>query len=105
MRFAILLVALSLQAPLPPEDYPGQRNHEKPPDGWFCSANHPHPAHNCSCVRLDTSQDCEGTPNEDRACKVWCHRAHCKCPIKCMPAAPPTLPYPDAPEDGHEAHK
>lgn len=95
--FGVLLFGLILQDPLPPEDYPGQRQHGKPPDGWFCSHNDPHPAKSCSCVRVDTSQDCEGTPTEDRMCKVWCHKQHCKCPIACMPAETDDAPEGERP--------
>ncbi len=80
----LLVFALAMQTPTP-EDYPGQRGHGQPPDGWYCSHNDPNPAKACTCKRMDTSHDCDdpSSVREDRACKVYCHKSHCHCQVMC----------------------
>ena len=56
---------------------------EEPPAGWFCSPKASEMDHKCACKRMDSDQMCEGTPQEDRECKVWCHKDHCRCPVMC----------------------
>lgn len=58
-------------------------NHEEPPAGWFCSPKAAALDHQCTCKRMDSDKLCEGTPAEDRQCKVWCHKDHCQCPVMC----------------------
>lgn len=97
--FVGFVIVQGTQAPLPPEAYPGQREHRKPPDGWFCSATDKREAHKCQCKRMSTptaeDPNCCTTPVvEDTKCTVYCHPSHCLCPTKC-----------DAGAGGHTEHK
>lgn len=82
------------------EPYPGQGEHQMPPDGWFCSRDGGgNLDHVCNCRGMSEQHDpmCktpekpaeppdeEGgvTQGEDPSCTVFCHRDHCRCPIKC----------------------
>lgn len=72
------------------EQFPGQGEHAKPPEGWACDHNAKDDAHKCSCVRKcvpDTDED--GNPlrtqhvQEDQKCGAYCHPEHCHCEVKC----------------------
>lgn len=95
-RAALLLLAvlsLGVQGQTP-EAYPGQHDHEKPPEGWYCEPQTPRytipPDHVCACRRMEitevTTGECVKNPDgsnyvtEDPKCAVWCHKDHCKCP-------------------------
>jgi hypothetical protein len=90
MRLLVVgLLALLAAAPLPQE-------RPAPPKGWFCS-NAPNAPkdHKCDCHREcvrrppDGGSQGEGGGStvviEDPKCKVYCHKEHCACPIKCGP--------------------
>jgi hypothetical protein len=85
MRHIALAVIVLGQISLAQTDVPFP-NHEEPPAGWFCTNKAADTDHKCSCKRMDVDSMCEGTPQEDRECKVWCHKDHCRCPVVC--AAP-----------------
>ncbi len=95
-RLAAAMVILFAQTPkLPPEAYPGQRDHKEPPKGWTCSPLAKDKAHRCQCKRMALFTEeqvkentcCEEVPRvqaaEDSKCAVWCHKDHCDCPITC----------------------
>lgn len=71
------------QTPTMPPD--GNPNHEKPPDGAFCSRSKK-AEHSCKC-----HSKCEPDPNnpngiirvEDPKCRAWCFRDNCRCPAEC----------------------
>ena len=79
----ILVLGLSLTAQKSSEPYPGQSNHKKPPDGWFCQHQNFQlsvpPAHVCKCERVCDNEN--GMINEDRSCTVYCHKQHCHCGV------------------------
>lgn len=100
----VLGVALGVAAAQQSEPYPGQREHQKPPDGWFC--NHfgeaEDAAHTCWCAGMSHDPLCKSTPkaeddpntdedesqqpaipSEDPKCTVYCHRDACKCKVLC----------------------
>lgn len=89
----LMAVATGAQVRQEPEAYPGQREHAKPPDGWFCAvpSQAKDRAHACQCKRMaqPTAEDkcCEKTKpeeiREDTKCKVYCHKDHCTCPVQC----------------------
>jgi hypothetical protein len=62
---------------------PGQEAPEPAP-GWFCSPKG-QADHQCACQRMDHDPQCEGMPQEDSQCRVYCHKDHCRCPVKCEP--------------------
>lgn len=97
MRLRYFVLAFALVASVAAgvqerEAYPGQSGHAKPPEGWQCS-NHPNAPkdHKCECKKTcakPTDEDgnaVEGpmVVTEDTKCKVWCHKDHCACPVKC----------------------
>jgi hypothetical protein len=82
MKQMALAVILLGQISLAQTDQPFP-NHEEPPAGWFCTQKAADTDHKCSCKRMDADAMCEGTPQEDRECKVWCHKDHCRCPVVC----------------------
>jgi len=79
----------------PQEDYPGQSQHAKPPNDWFCSHDATDGAHKCSCHRV--MQQCDLEPAAPD-CKAYCFEkntwvddgngrghmepTHCHCPIQ-----------------------
>lgn len=69
---------------------PAFQEHPEPPKGWFCS-NAPNAPkdHKCAChrecVKPAPGGEGGGTVIEDPKCKVYCHKEHCACPIKCGP--------------------
>lgn len=84
--------ALNVQVPTsppPPEAYPGQRDHAKPPEGFYCSPQGKDAAHKCACKRMaqrmegDPKDCCSGPVQEDPKCTVYCHMNHCLCPVGC----------------------
>lgn len=81
MRTLVLVaVVLALQSP---EPYPGQGQHQQPPDGWYCehqnySLTVP-VAHACNCERMYDPDTC--AVHEDRQCTVWCWPDHCHCGV------------------------
>lgn len=98
-----LLLGVLVFAQVPAEPYPGQRNHEKPPEGWFCERfeTAPDQAHTCWCSGMNHDPVCKKpdpvpddpatdedesqpqAPPEDPKCLVWCHRDHCTCKVLC----------------------
>lgn len=93
--FALVVGVLGAQDQTEPEKYPGQHDHAKPPEGWYCSPQTPKytipPDHLCACQRhtipnLSTGEECIKNPDgtdylvEDPKCSVWCHADHCRCP-------------------------
>jgi len=84
MRFSVfaLLAVLTLT--------PVLQERPEPPKGWFCS-NAPNAPknHKCDChrecVKPSPDSDAPATVVEDPKCKVYCHKEHCACPIKCGP--------------------
>ena len=83
-----MLSAQELPQVPPVESYPGQRQHQEPPVGYFCSNEAKDKAHKCECKRMThpTPEDpscCETAIVEDMKCQVWCHPQHCLCPVKC----------------------
>jgi hypothetical protein len=83
MTRAMLLLWLLGPIVLAQKPSPPFPNHEQPPPGWFCSPTAAQPDHKCSCKRMDADDLCEGEPQEDTKCLVWCHKQHCRCPIAC----------------------
>jgi hypothetical protein len=84
-----LVLGLALQTtPVPPEDYPGQREHREPPAGWYCHPAARGLAHRCTCKRMASGADCDVITKEDPQCKVWCHPSRCLCPVKCDVGGP-----------------
>lgn len=84
MKYALLALLLALQVTEPPrEAYPGQSEHAKPPDGWFCEVQNYDLSvprdHVCSCERM--CDETTGAVREDRNCSVYCWPAACKCPV------------------------
>lgn len=97
----LLGVALLAQTPAPDEPYPGQSQHQKPPDGWYCSRDALDKAHFCFCTGMQQNEKCHkkpaepvepdedgyapdpNVPPEDPTCTVWCHRSHCHCQQFC----------------------
>lgn len=78
MRLSLLALVLALQATQEP--YPGQGQHAKPPDGWFCMNQNyelsvPR-AHVCTCERMKKE---DGSIVEDPQCTVYCHADSCRC--------------------------
>lgn len=86
LTLALLVTAFTLAQTPAPEPYPGQRQHQKPPDGWFCSHDSQNPAKKCECQKVDTSHDCDdpSTVMEDRKCLTYCWRSHCHCKVGCQ---------------------
>ena len=82
MRGLAVLFVLGALLQQPPD---GNPEHRQPPDGWYCSHDAKEAAKRCSCHRVDTSPHCEGLPTEQPACRSWCYREHCLCPIRCLP--------------------
>ena len=80
MKYLILAILLAAQTTQEP--YPGQSEHQKPPEGWVCMPQNYElsvpEAHACSCER---SYNDQGAIVEDKECTVWCHMDHCTCPI------------------------
>ena len=80
MRYLLLALLLAPQATTLREDYPGQRAHGQPPDGWMCVHQNYELSvpvdHACNCERIC---DDSGKVVEDQQCKVWCHADHCSC--------------------------
>jgi len=71
-----------------PEQYPGQKDHAKPPDDWFCSAGANTPAdHKCACKNMPKDPKdpiCAVYENEDDPqCSAYCHKDHCACKSLC----------------------
>jgi hypothetical protein len=56
----------------------------EPAPGWYCSPKGERD-HHCTCLRMDRDTQCEGIPQEDPLCRVYCHKSHCQCPVKCEP--------------------
>lgn len=87
MRPLLLAIALVLQGTpdLPPEQYPGQRQHREPPPGYFCAHDAKDAAHKCACKRMAEMDEhgCCLAPKEDPTCSVYCHADRCTCPITC----------------------
>lgn len=97
MRTALLLLLIPIlmaqtPAPDPARPFP---NHEEPPVGWFCvpassaAAVETEP-HACNCrgmVLEDPEPFChteDGEPRgESSTCKVYCHKDHCRCAVRC----------------------
>jgi len=80
LALILLVIAPVMFAQTPDQPFP---NHETPPDGWYCSPTAAQSDHKCSCKRMDSDELCEGEPQEDAKCKVWCHKDHCRCPVVC----------------------
>ncbi len=80
MREMLLVFALAFAAATAQEQ--GNPDHREPPPGWFCS-----PAgtgdHKCSCQRMGDPHDSCESVTESPACKVYCFKDHCRCPIVC----------------------
>lgn len=108
MRLLLLsfaLFALTQQQPTwdpppqPPEAYPGQHEHARPPEDFFCkrqtTALDVPPEQACTCERMFSPDD----PNvvlEDRHCTVWCHADKYACGISGgQHANVPILPDPE----------
>ena len=74
-------LTLLLVAQEPSEQYPGQREHRKPPDGWSCLHQNialtVPPNRVCACERACDPET--GITTEDRSCSAWCHRPSCEC--------------------------
>lgn len=91
--FIALLLTGQATGQQPPEAYPGQREHAKPPDGFQCTIPQlaKDKAHACSCRRMVKNPEgdkcCETVERseapEDPKCTVYCHKDHCTCPIQC----------------------
>lgn len=69
--------------PLPPEAYPGQRTHQRPPEDFFCmrqdiTLSVP-PQKACTCERMMNPETKE--VSEDKHCTVYCHMDKCSCGI------------------------
>ena len=56
----------------------------EPAAGWYCSPKG-QGDHHCTCQRMDHDSQCEGMPQEDPQCRVYCHKDHCRCPVMCEP--------------------
>lgn len=87
-------------APLPPEAYPGQREHAQPPEGFNCMRQTTKldvpPEKACTCERMYSPTD-PTVVLEDEHCTVFCHAYACACGIGGGHAAgdrPPILPDP-----------
>lgn len=88
---AAALVGMSLgivAAQQAPEQYPGQRDHAMPPEGWECNGAPGTPAdHKCACSNMPKdSKDpiCAVFENaDDPKCSVYCHKDHCACKSPC----------------------
>lgn len=103
LKYVLALMLVLAQAPAPPEDYPGQREHQQPPPGWFCAHHDTVHAKACGCKRMNQAEDCETGPiTEDRACRVWCHPTFCRCPVNCKPTNPEAPEGDPMPENGPE---
>jgi len=78
--FLLALLGGLVLAQQPQEPYPGQREHARPPDGWFCEHQNYElsvpPAHVCGCERV---KDENGVIHEDKECSTWCYMDHCHC--------------------------
>ncbi len=89
IRLAAAIAILFAQTPkLPPEAYPGQRDHREPPKGFYCSTTAKDAAHRCTCKRMTHAtvedKDCCQTPIEpDSTCTVYCWESRCTCPVTC----------------------
>ena len=97
LLLSVLVGALFVQAPAKPpkEAYPGQSEHAKPPDDFFCTPAAKDAAHRCACKRMATLTEdeakakvcCTEIPpervQEDAKCTVFCHKDHCQCPVTC----------------------
>ena len=92
MKYVLVLLMLGFGTTVPQtpprEAYPGQSQHQKPPENFYCSPTAKDQAHKCECKRMsqatENDQVCEETPVlEDRKCTVWCHPLHCLCPVVC----------------------
>ena len=79
MKTLALVILLLLQT----EQYPGQRDHAIPPEGWKCEHQNFELSipvdHMCNCERMYSEE--EGRVIEDKQCSVYCHMDHCACPI------------------------
>lgn len=83
---ALMVGALLAQGAQQPEPYPGSRNHEDPPKGWFCTPKAVQVSHRCACKNMAKDPDdpvCQSDTQEDPVCKVWCHKDHCMCQLAC----------------------
>jgi hypothetical protein len=88
----LILLALALMLQQDGEQYPGQRNHAAPPEGWFCQHQYSIGGvpqvpedHICACARtcMDNADGTQSTV-EDPKCAVYCHKDHCDCPTPCQ---------------------
>ena len=81
MKHLLLALLMVLQTPAVREDYPGQKDHGQPPDGWMCVHQNYELSvpldHACNCERACDEET--GKVVEDKQCKVWCHADHCSC--------------------------
>jgi hypothetical protein len=85
-------VAAMESTPQAPEQYPGQHEHARPPEDFYCS-DHPNAPkdHACACQRKCSKPlDDEGNEipgplveGEDPKCSVYCHKDKCSCSTKC----------------------
>lgn len=87
MRAILILLLSAVALAQQPEPVPGNPDHVKPEEGWFCHTNSPiAPApdgHACECAAHRT---CHTDPNtgervvvEHLTCRVWCFKDHCRC--------------------------
>lgn len=83
MKGLLFAVVLALSMQQPDEPYPGQGQHAKPPDGWYCEHQNFQlsvpAAHACNCERMCNPDT--GAVIEDQKCTVFCHADHCHCTI------------------------
>lgn len=87
---ALAVLALTQQQPTwdpppdPPEAYPGQHEHARPPEGFYCKRQSTQldvpPEQACTCERMYSPDD-PTVVLEDRHCTVWCHADRCACGI------------------------
>jgi len=83
MKAILLAVALAVAAVA----QQGNPDHREPPPGWFCSHSGTGD-HKCACKRMgDPATSCE-TVTEEAACKSYCFKDHCKCPVVCEMGKP-----------------
>lgn len=93
MKLKLLAVLLGLSlgvviAQETPEQYPGQKDHAKPPKDYACTGGPETPiAHRCKCKNMPKDKDdpvCKTYEAEDdAACFSYCHKEHCSCKSSC----------------------
>lgn len=97
---AVSAVAPQETAPERHEDYPGQSQHARPPDGWYCSVT-AKDEHHCECHRVpQPGEFCPESEPDPVECKTYCwahgkpiygpdgkvvgmESSHCLCPVDC----------------------